>query len=125
MPVVRKVRRARRRVDRATAVARAVLIDARRHLVSTDCANALGRLMVSILIPCYNAERWIAQAIESALQQGSEHEIIIVDDGSTDDSLAVIKQFGDRVRFESGPNRGGNVARNRLLDLARSEWVQY
>ena len=81
--------------------------------------------MVSILIPCYNAERWIAQAIESALQQGSEHEVIVVDDGSTDGSLGVITRFGDRVRFESGPNRGGNVARNRLLAMARTEWVQY
>jgi glycosyltransferase involved in cell wall biosynthesis len=81
--------------------------------------------MVSILIPCYNAERWIAQAIDSALAQGSEHEVIVVDDGSTDGSLEVIKRFGDRVRWESGPNRGGNVARNRLLSLARADWVQY
>ena len=75
---------------------------------------------VSILIPCYNAERWIAQAIESALAQTwSEKEIIVVDDGSTDRSLEVIRQFDGRIRWETGPNRGGNVARNRLLELAR------
>lgn len=82
--------------------------------------------MISILIPCFNAERWIAQAIESALRQSfREIEVIVVDDGSTDRSLDVIKGFGDAIRWETGPNRGGNVARNRLLDLARFEWLQY
>jgi len=81
---------------------------------------------VSILIPCYNAERWIAQAIESALgQTWPDKEVIVIDDGSTDGSLAVIRQFGDLIRWEAGPNRGGNVARNRLLELARGEWMQY
>ena len=82
--------------------------------------------LVSILIPCFNAEQWIAQAIESALAQTwSEKEVIVVDDGSTDHSLDVIRQFEDRIRWETGPNRGGNAVRNRLLDLARGEWVQY
>jgi hypothetical protein len=82
--------------------------------------------LVSILIPCYNAERWVAQAIESALRQTwPEKEIIVVDDGSTDGSLAIIQSFGDRIRWETGPNRGGNVARNRLLKLAHGEWLQY
>lgn len=82
--------------------------------------------LVSILIPCLNAERWIAQAIESALAQTwPEKEVIVVDDGSTDGSLAIIKLFAGRIRWETGPNRGGNVARNRLLELARGEWIQY
>jgi glycosyltransferase involved in cell wall biosynthesis len=82
--------------------------------------------LVSILIPCHNAERWVGQAIESALAQTwPEKEVIVVDDGSTDGSLAVIRGFGDRIRYETGPNRGGNVARNRLLELSRGEWLQY
>ena len=82
--------------------------------------------LVSILIPCFNAEHWIAQAIESALAQTwPEKEIIVVDDGSTDGSLDVIRQFDGRIRWETGPNRGGNAARNRLLELARGEWLQY
>jgi glycosyltransferase involved in cell wall biosynthesis len=82
--------------------------------------------LVSILIPCYNAERWIAQCIESALAQTwPNKEVIVVDDGSTDGSLDVIRSFGDRIRWETGPNRGGNVARNRLLELAGGEWLQY
>jgi glycosyltransferase involved in cell wall biosynthesis len=83
-------------------------------------------MKISILIPCYNAERWIAQAIRSALdQQHCDREVVVVDDGSTDGSLAIIQTFGDRIRWESGPNRGGNVARNRLLELAQGAWVQY
>lgn len=82
--------------------------------------------LVSILIPCYNAERWIAQAIESALAQTwTPTETIVVDDGSTDGSLGIIKGFGDRIRWESGAHQGGNVARNRLLALARGTWLQY
>jgi glycosyltransferase involved in cell wall biosynthesis len=82
--------------------------------------------LVSILIPCFNAERWIAQAIDSALAQThAPREVIVVDDGSSDGSLEVIKRFGERVRFETGPNLGGNITRNRLLSLAKGEWVQY
>jgi GT2 family glycosyltransferase len=81
---------------------------------------------VSILIPCFNAERWVAQAIHSALDQTHEDkEVIVVDDGSTDGSLDVIKSFGNQIRWETGSNRGGNVARNRLLHLATGDWLQY
>ncbi len=83
-------------------------------------------MLVSILIPCFNARRWVARAIESALAQTwEEKEVIVVDDGSQDGSLEVIKKFADRIRWETGPNRGGNVARNRLLEFAHGEWLQY
>jgi len=87
--------------------------------------NSWGPL-VSILIPCYNAERWVGTAIESALEQTYPRtEVIVLDDGSTDKSLEEIKSFGDRIRWESGPNRGANVTRNRLLELSRGEWIQF
>ena len=83
-------------------------------------------MLVSILIPCYNAERWVRKPSRAALTQTwLEKEVLVVDDGSTDGSLQIIKQFGKKVRFETGPNRGGNSARNRLLELATGEWVQY
>ena len=103
---------------------------AARDDVSADAPDDMGRvnrqMLVSILIPCFNAERWIAQAIESALAQTWPNaEVIVVDDGSTDGSLEVIKSFGSRIRWETGQNRGGGAARNRLLELARGEWIQY
>ena len=82
--------------------------------------------LVSILIPCYNAEGWVAEAVQSALDQShSPVEIVVVDDGSTDNSLQVLREFGDRIRLETGPNKGGNIARNRLLELSSGPWVQY
>lgn len=89
------------------------------------CADSEAPL-VSILIPCFNAERWIAQCIESALRQThSNKEVIVIDDGSSDCSLDVIRSFGDRIRWESGPNCGGNPTRNRLLELATGAWLQF
>jgi glycosyltransferase involved in cell wall biosynthesis len=82
--------------------------------------------MVSILIPCYNAAKWVGAAIQSAVDQTyRETEVIVVDDGSTDNSLQVIRSFRDRIRFETWSNRGANAARNRLLELAQGEWLQY
>lgn len=82
--------------------------------------------LVSILIPCFNAEAWVDEAVESALAQDySRTEVIVHDDGSTDGSLDVIRRFEGRIRISSGPNRGGNAARNRLLQEARGEWLQY
>lgn len=84
------------------------------------------RPLVSILIPCFNAKQWVAEAIDSGLAQTwAEKEVIVVDDGSTDGSLDVIQSFQGRIRWETGPNRGGNAARNRLLELAGGDWVQY
>ena len=81
---------------------------------------------ISILIPCFNAEKWIAQSIESALAQTwPDKEVIVLDDGSTDGSLDIIRRFEGLIRWETGPNRGGGAARDRLLTLARGEWLQY
>ena len=49
----------------------------------------------------------------------------MVDDGSTDGSLDIVKEFASTVLWTTGPNRGGNAARNQLLELARGEWLQY
>ena len=57
--------------------------------------------LVSILMPCYNARPWIAQCIQSAIDQTYPHkEIVVVDDGSTDGSLDVIRDFSDRIRLD-------------------------
>lgn len=81
---------------------------------------------VSILIPAYNAERWVEQAVESGLAQCSgAGEVIVFDDGSTDGTLRMLRRFEGRIQVESGPNRGATFARNKLLELANSEWIQY
>ena len=82
--------------------------------------------LVSIIIPCYNAKRFVGEAVRSALEQTySNREVIVVNDGSTDGSLEVLKSFGDAIRLQDGPNRGGCAARNRGLELARGELVQF
>lgn len=82
--------------------------------------------MVSILIPAFNAGPWIRQCVESALAQTySAKEVIVADDGSTDDTLETLRAFGGRIRIVKGDHAGGNAARNRLLEIAAGEWLQY
>jgi len=81
---------------------------------------------VSIGIPCYNNARWLGQAIESALAQTwPEKEVLVVDDGSTDNSAEVARGFGERIRFFHTVNRGGNHARNLVVQYATGEWLQF
>lgn len=83
--------------------------------------------LVSVLMPCYNAERWIGAALESVLAQTwPAVEVIVVDDGSTDASLAVATRYVRRgVRVESQENRGAAAARNTALRLATGDFIQY
>lgn len=81
---------------------------------------------VSIVIPCYNGADVVAEAIESALaQEYEDREVIVIDDGSTDGSMDVVRSFGQKVRWESGPNRGGCAARNRGIEIARGQMIQF
>jgi len=83
-------------------------------------------MKVTIGIPCHNAARWLRQAIQSALDQRDvEVEVIVVDDGSTDDSAAIAKEFGNRITVIEGGNRGANPARNLILKSATGEWIQF
>ncbi|MDD3180127.1 MAG: glycosyltransferase family A protein [Opitutaceae bacterium] len=83
--------------------------------------------LVSILVPCFNAERWLAATLESACAQTWPHcEIIVVDDGSSDGSLALARTFAGRgVRVFTQPNAGASAARNRALREARGEFFQF
>lgn len=81
---------------------------------------------VSILIPVYNAAPWVGAAIESALAQTAPNvEVVVLDDGSTDGSMKVIRSFAGRVRIEQQPNAGQNVSRNRLSVLSGGDWLVY
>jgi glycosyltransferase involved in cell wall biosynthesis len=83
--------------------------------------------LVSILIPCYNADRWLAETIESALAQTWENkEIIIVDDGSTDGSLAIAQRFeSPQVKVIHQENQGQSASENRALQEAQGDFIQY
>lgn len=80
----------------------------------------------SIIIPCYNGEATVADAVNSALAQTyPDCEVIVVDDGSTDNSLGVLESFASVITLLTGPNRGGAAARNRGVAAATGDYVQF
>ncbi len=82
---------------------------------------------VSILIPAYNAEKWIGRTVESALAQTwADTEIIVVDDGSTDRTFEIARKYeSGSVRVLTQDNGGAAAARNRALGLASGDFVQW
>lgn len=82
---------------------------------------------VSILIPLYNAENYIAATLESALDQSwSNTEIIVVDDGSTDEGVAIVERYKDQgVLLFSQKNQGASAARNTAFDRSTGDYIQY
>jgi len=86
-------------------------------------------MKVSIVIPCYNAERYLAQCLESVLAQSeADYEVILVDDGSKDGTLAVAKAYAARdarISVCHQENAGVCAARNLGLERARGEWITF
>jgi glycosyltransferase involved in cell wall biosynthesis len=89
--------------------------------------DAMTEPLVSILIPAYNAEKYIKATIRSALDQTwRKKEIIIVDDGSVDGTLQEARRFSSRkVRIESQANAGAAAARNKAYQLCNGDFVQW
>lgn len=85
------------------------------------------RPLVSLLIPCYNAERYVAEAIESALAQTwPNKEIIVVDDGSTDGSRDVLNRFMSRgVKVRHQRNRGQSAAANSAFRHSSGDYIKF
>lgn len=82
--------------------------------------------LVSVIIPCYNCEKYVAEAIESVLAQTYKHlEIIVVNDGSTDQSREVVASFGARVNLVDIKNSGAPKARNLGICKAQGEYIQF
>jgi glycosyltransferase involved in cell wall biosynthesis len=82
------------------------------------------RTTVSVVIPCYNAQPFIGEAITSALDQTQPPaEVIVVDDASTDDSAAVAESFGRRVTVIRRPHSGVSATRNAGIAIARGDLI--
>ena len=78
---------------------------------------------ISIVMPTLNQQRYLRAAIDSILEQTCHAEIIVVDGGSTDGSLEILKSYGDRIRYLSEPDEGQSDALNKGLSLATGEVV--
>ena len=91
-----------------------------------DPSNDKQSYTVSVVIPAYNMEKYIGRAIDSVLAQTRQpDEIIVVDDGSTDNTADVIKSYGSRVHYIRQENGGASVARNTGIEAAKSEWIAF
>src|SRR4028118_1349040 len=81
---------------------------------------------VSVIIPAYNGDRYIAQAVESVISQTYKNwEIIVVDDGSTDDTRQALQPYFDRIRYVYQENQGVAAARNRGIQESRGELIAF
>jgi glycosyltransferase involved in cell wall biosynthesis len=83
--------------------------------------------LVSILIPAYNSEKWLGYTLESAVAQTwPEKEIIVVDDGSRDQTAAVARRFASKqVKVVTTANQGSAAARNEALRLSQGDYIQW
>ena len=83
--------------------------------------------LVSILIPCYNAERWLSETLDSALAQTwADKEIIAVDDGSTDATSSILRRYAERgVRVIEQANSGQSAAFNRAIAAAKGDFYEF
>lgn len=85
--------------------------------------------LVSVIMPAYNGERYIRRAIESVRRQTmSDWELVVVDDGSTDSTRAIVSRWArvdHRVKLINQPNRGPSAARNRSIEAAQGSLIAY
>ena len=88
--------------------------------------QAIGSHEVSIVIPCFNAARTLYATLESAVAQGeSAAEIVVIDDGSTDGTVAIARSFEPRVRVLRQPHRGVSAARNLGIAATHARWIVF
>ena len=80
--------------------------------------------LVSVIVPVYNGQETACRAVDSALEQTYlEREIIVVDDGSTDSSLELLRGYGRRIQLIPQKHRGVSITRNTGLKAARGEYI--
>ena len=81
-------------------------------------------LTVSVVIPTFNRSKLVVRAIDSVLSQTyKDYEIIVVDDGSTDNTSGILKPYMSRIRYFYQANQGASAAKNKGMQLARGKWI--
>jgi glycosyltransferase involved in cell wall biosynthesis len=88
--------------------------------------NQLNCLFVTVIMPVYNGEKFIAEAIKSVInQQYHNLEILVIDDGSTDKTAEVVAQFKDEIQYIYQKNSGPAFARNQGINAAKGELIAF
>lgn len=88
--------------------------------------TVVGTSTVSVIVPVYNAEPWLAETLESILgQTAPPQQVIVVDDGSTDQSATVARRYAKYIQLVQQPNAGCAHARNGGVDLAQGELLAF
>ena len=83
-----------------------------------------GTPQISVIIPTYNAARYLPQTIESVLRQScQDFEVLVIDDGSTDETATVVQRYAPRLRYFRKPNGGGSSARNFGIAHSRGDFI--
>jgi glycosyltransferase involved in cell wall biosynthesis len=86
----------------------------------------MAKPLISVIIPNYNYGRYLSEAIDSVLNQSyAQVELIVVDDGSTDDSEGVLRSYGDRLKWFRQQNQGVSAARNRGVQESQGEMIAF
>ncbi len=81
---------------------------------------------VSVIIPTYNRAEYVTRAIESVLGQTYlDHEIIVIDDGSTDNTKQALEPYFDKITYISQANAGPSAARNKGIEAAKGRWLAF
>jgi len=81
---------------------------------------------VSVVVPVHNGEKFIQKTLDCIVSQTvAPFEVIVIDDGSTDDSMKIVSHFADRVAVTRTPNRGASAARNLGASKAKGRWVAF
>lgn len=86
----------------------------------------MSQVMVSVVIPCFNSEKWIKETLESVFNQSYRSiEVIVVDDGSTDKTKEIVCSFGETIKYIAQSNQGPSIARNVGIREANGKYIAF